>query len=158
MRAREHGIQGIGGKFDSADGLKRTFPKYFPDDLATNYERQTEKIASRVYGGRMGNGDEASKEGYKYRGRGYIQLTEKDNYSKLAAAIGDDVVNSPSWVKTKYPLLSAAWFWHTNALNQLADQGNSDDVMKQITRKVNGGLNGLDDRILHFKKYFALLS
>lgn len=142
----------------SADGLKKVFPKYFPDDLANGYARQPEKIASRVYANRMGNGDEASKEGYKYRGRGYIQLTGKDNYGAFAKAIGDDVVTNPDWVKTKYPLLSAAWFWNTRALNELADQGASDDVVTKITKKVNGGTLGLDDRISHFKKYYALLA
>ncbi|WP_374567867.1 glycoside hydrolase family 19 protein [Nitrosomonas sp.] len=142
----------------SADGLKKVFSKYFPDDLANGYARQPEKIASRVYANRMGNGDEASKEGYKYRGRGYIQLTGKDNYSAFAKAIGDDVVTNPDWVKTKYPLLSAAWFWNTRALNELADQGASDDVVTKITKKVNGGTLGLDDRISHFKKYYALLA
>jgi putative chitinase len=142
----------------SVDGLKKVFSKYFPDDLANGYARQPEKIASRVYAGRMGNGDEASKEGYKYRGRGYIQLTGKDNYGAFAKAIGDDVVTNPDWVKTKYPLLSAAWFWNTRALNELADQGASDDVVTKITKKVNGGTLGLDDRISHFKKYYALLA
>lgn len=142
----------------SADGLKKVFPKYFPDDLANGYARQPEKIASRVYANRMGNGDEASKDGYKYRGRGYIQLTGKDNYGAFAKAIGDDVVTNPDWVKIKYPLLSAAWFWNTRALNELADQGASDDVVTKITKKVNGGTLGLDDRISHFKKYYALLA
>lgn len=142
----------------SADGLKKVFSKYFPDDLANGYARQPEKIASRVYANRMGNGDEASKEGYKYRGRGYIQLTGKDNYGAFAKAIGDDVVTNPDWVKTKYPLLSAAWFWNTRALNELADQGASDDVVTKIAKKVNGGTLGLDDRISHFKKYYALLA
>ena len=142
----------------SADGLKKVFSKYFPGDLANGYARQPEKIASRVYANRMGNGDEASKEGYKYRGRGYIQLTGKDNYGAFAKAIGDDVVTNPDWIKTKYPLLSAAWFWNTRALNELADQGASDDVVTKITKKVNGGTLGLDDRISHFKKYYALLA
>ncbi|NBQ69105.1 MAG: glycoside hydrolase family 19 protein [Nitrosomonadaceae bacterium] len=142
----------------SADGLKKVFSKYFPGDLADSYARQPEKIASRVYANRMGNGDEASKEGYKYRGRGYIQLTGKDNYSAFAKAIGDDVAANPDWVKTKYPLLSAAWFWNTKALNDLADQGASDDVVTKITKKVNGGTLGLDDRINHFKQYYALLA
>ena len=142
----------------SADGLKKVFPKYFPDDLANGYARQPEKIASRVYANRMGNGDEASKEGYKYRGRGYIQLTGKDNYSAFAKAIGDDVVANPDSVKSQYPLLSAAWFWSTRALNELADQGVSDDVVTKITKKVNGGTLGLDDRLGHFKKYYALLT
>ncbi|WP_292926465.1 glycoside hydrolase family 19 protein [Nitrosomonas sp.] len=126
--------------------------------MADSYARQPEKIASRVYGGRMGNGDEASKEGYKYRGRGYIQLTGKDNYSKFAQTVSDDILNNPDLVASKYPLLSAAWFWNTRLLNQLADEGSSDDVVTKITKKVNGGVIGLDDRIKHFKNYFPLLA
>ncbi len=142
----------------SAEGLRKVFPKYFPDNLADSYARQPEKIASRVYGGRMGNGDEASKEGYKYRGRGYIQLTGKDNYNKFAQAVSDDILNNPELVASKYPLFSAAWFWNTRSLNQLADEGSSDDVVKKITKVVNGGYNGLEDRIKHFKNYFLLLT
>lgn len=142
----------------SADGLKKVFPKYFPGDLADSYAHQKEKIASRVYANRMGNGDEASKEGYKYRGRGYIQLTGKDNYRAFASAIGDDVVANPDSVSSKYPLLSAAWFWNSKALNALADEGASDDAVTKITKKVNGGTLGLDDRIGYFKKYYALLT
>ncbi|SFF11598.1 glycoside hydrolase family 19 protein [Nitrosomonas sp. Nm166] len=142
----------------SAERLKKKFSKYFSGDLADRYARQPEKIASRIYGNRMGNGDEASKEGYQYRGRGYIQLTGKDNYRAFAQSIGDDVVKHPSLVATKYPLLSAAWFWDMRSLNQLADQGSSDEVVAKITKKVNGGFNGLDDRIKHFKNYYALLT
>ena len=142
----------------SADRLKQVFPKYFPDNLADSYARRPEKIASRIYGSRMGNGDEASKEGYKYRGRGYIQLTGKDNYNAFDKAVGDDILNNPDLVATKYPLLSAAWFWNTRSLNQLADEGSSDDVVTKITKKVNGGLIGLDERIEQFKNYYALLT
>lgn len=142
----------------SAVRLKQVFPKYFPDNLADSYARQPEKIASRIYGNRMGNGDEASGEGYQYRGRGYIQLTGKDNYSAFAQTISDDILHDPDLVATKYPLLSAAWFWNTRSLNLLADQGSDDQVVTNITKKVNGGLNGLDDRIQHFKNYYALLT
>ncbi|WP_292921403.1 glycoside hydrolase family 19 protein [Nitrosomonas sp.] len=141
----------------SAAGLKTVFPRYFPGNLAENYARQPEKIASRVYGGRIGNGNEASKEGYKYRGRGYIQLTGKDNYSAFANSVSDDILGNPDLVASQYPLLSAAWFWDTRSLNALADAGASDDVVTKITKKVNGGLNGLEDRIEHFKNYYALL-
>lgn len=142
----------------SAEGLRKIFAKYFPGNLAESYARQPEKIASRVYGNRMGNGDEASKEGYKYRGRGYIQLTGKDNYSAFAKTVNDDILNYPDLVATKYPLLSAAWFWDTRSLNQLADEGASNAIVTSITKKVNGGLNGLEDRIQHFKNYYALLT
>ena len=142
----------------SADGLKKTFPKYFPDNLADSYARQPEKIAARVYANRMGNGDEASKEGYKYRGRGYIQLTGKDNYGAFDKSVDDDILNHPDTVSEKYALLSAAWFWNSRSLNALADKGSSDAVVTEITKKVNGGTIGLDDRIKHFKAYYALLA
>lgn len=141
----------------SADGLKKTFTKYFPDNLADSYARQPEKIASRVYANRMGNGDEASKEGYKFRGRGYIQLTGKDNYNAFDKSIDEDILNNPDIVSEKYALLSAAWFWNSRSLNASADKGSSDAVVTEITKKVNGGTIGLDDRIKHFKEYYALL-
>ena len=140
----------------SADGLKSTFNKYFPGNLADSYKRDQEKIASRVYASRMGNGDEASQEGYKYRGRGFIQLTGKDNYRQFDESVDDDIVNNPDLVSSQYALLSAAWFWNSRKLNVLADNGASDDVVTQITKKVNGGINGLDDRIEHFHHYYAL--
>ncbi|MDD5227821.1 MAG: peptidoglycan-binding protein [Methylococcales bacterium] len=142
----------------SAEGLKKTFSKYFPGNLADSYARQPEKIASRVYASRMGNGDEASKEGYKYRGRGYIQLTGKDNYSTFDKSVDDDILNNPDLVSEKYALLSAAWFWNSRSLNSSADKGSSDAVVTEITKKVNGGINGLDERIKNFKKYYALLA
>ena len=142
----------------SAEGLKKIFAKYFPGNLAESYARQPEKIASRVYGGRMGNGDEASKEGYTFRGRGYIQLTGKDNYRKFAHTVEDDIMHDPDLVASKYPLLSAAWFWHERALNAVADQGASDAVVTAITHKVNGGTTGLAERIKHFKTFHALLA
>ncbi len=143
----------------SAEGLKKTFPKYFPDNLAESYAKQPEKIASRVYGSRMGNGDEASKEGYKYRGRGYIQLTGKDNYSSFGkSVVDDDILNNPDLVSEKYALLSAAWFWNSKSLNTLSDKGSSDSVVTDVTKKVNGGTLGLDERIKNFKKYYALLA
>jgi len=142
----------------SADGLKKIFPKYFPGNLAESYARQPEKIASKVYGNRMGNGDEASKEGYKFRGRGYIQLTGKQNYTSFAQAIGDDIITNPDLVATKYPLASAAWFFSKNGLNSLADKGHGDDVVTSVTKRVNGGTIGLADRIKHFKEYYHLLA
>ena len=142
----------------SADGLRKVFRKYFPDrNTAQGYARQPEKIASRVYANRMGNGDEASKEGYRYCGRGYIQLTGKCNYESFHKTVDDDILNNPELVSEKYSLLSAAWFWNSCSLNHMADKGSSTDVVTKITRKVNGGTNGLADRIKHFKEYYALL-
>lgn len=141
----------------SADGLKKIFPKYFPGNLAEGYARNPEKIASKVYGGRMGNGDETTKEGYKFRGRGYIQLTGKDNYTKFAKFIGEDTVGNPDLVATKYPLASAAFFFDSNKLWEICDRGADDATVTAVTKRVNGGTIGLADRIKHFKEYFGLL-
>ena len=141
----------------SADGLKKTFGKYFPGTLAESYAKQPEKIASRVYGGRMGNGDESTKEGYKFRGRGYIQLTGKANYVKFTQFIGEDCVANPDLVANKYPLASAAFFFNNNSLWSICDLGSSDEVVTKVTKRVNGGTNGLTDRISKFKKYYSLL-
>jgi putative chitinase len=143
----------------SAKGLMGIFKKYFPTEaLAKQYERNPQKIASKVYGGRMGNGVEATGEGYKFRGRGYIQLTGKDNYTAFGKSIGEDIVSNPDVVSGKYALLSAAWFWSNNGLNKLADGGSADTVVTTITKRVNGGTIGLPDRIKHFKEYYHLLS
>jgi putative chitinase len=141
-----------------AKGLLGIFKKYFPTEAkALQYERKPEKIANLVYGGRMGNGDEASGDGYKFRGRGYIQLTGKNNYVAFGKAINEDIAANPDLVATKYPLLSAAWFWSSNGLNTIADKGATDADVTAITKRVNGGTIGLPDRIKHFKEYYALL-
>jgi putative chitinase len=141
-----------------AKGLLGIFKKYFPTEVkALQYERKPEKIANLVYGSRMGNGDEASGDGYKFRGRGYIQLTGKNNYVAFGKAINEDIAANPDLVATKYPLLSAAWFWSSNSLNALADKGADDASVTAITKRVNGGTIGLPDRIKHFKEYYALL-
>ena len=142
----------------SADGLKKIFPKYFPGNLAESYARNPEKIASKVYGGRMGNGDETTKEGFKFRGRGYIQLTGKSNYTAFAQSIGEDTVANPDLVATKYPLASAAWFFSKNGLNAIADKGADTATVTLVTKRVNGGTIGLADRIKHFNEYYKLLS
>ncbi len=141
----------------SAKGLLGTFPKYFNATTAAQYERNPEMIASRVYGGRMGNGDESTKEGYKFRGRGYIQLTGKSNYTNFTKFIGEDCIANPDLVATKYPLASAAFFFDSNKLWSICDLGSSDDVVTKVTKRVNGGTIGLPDRIKHFKEYYALL-
>lgn len=142
----------------SAQGLQGVFGKYFPGNLEESYARQPQKIASRVYANRMGNGDEASGDGYKYRGRGYIQLTGKDNYKAFSASINEDCVANPDLVATKYPLASAAWFFHKNGLHKIADGGATDAVVTSVTKRVNGGTIGLPDRIKHFKEYYSLLA
>ena len=141
-----------------AKGLRGIFGKYFPTDaLAAAYERKPEKIANKVYASRMGNGDEASGDGYKYRGRGYIQLTGKDNYKAFDATVPEDITANPDLVATQYPLLSAAWFWNKNGLNAIADKGADDATVTSVTKRVNGGTIGLPDRIKHFKEYYTLL-
>ena len=142
----------------SALGLKNTFKKYFPTDaLANAYARQPEKIANRVYGNRMGNGDEGSGDGYRYRGRGYIQLTGKQNYTAFSQSIADpDVITNPTKVATNYQLLSAAWFFQ-RCLSK-CDIGPSREVVTAVTRLVNGGTIGLEDRIKHFNEYYQLLT
>jgi putative chitinase len=141
----------------SAEGLKKIFGKYFPGNLNESYARQPEKIAARVYGSRMGNGDEASKDGWKYRGRGYIQLTGKSNYSEFDKIVEDDITNNPDLVATKYPLMSAAFFFNKNGLWSICDKGADDATVTAVTKRVNGGTIGLADRIKHFKKYYTLL-
>lgn len=140
----------------SVDGLKKIFSKYFKDVLAEGYARNPEKIANRVYGGRMGNGPESTGDGWKFRGRGYIQLTGKDNYSQFDKFVDDDILSNPDLVATKYPLLSAAWFFHKNCLNRCVDA--SDATVTSVTKCVNGGTIGLPDRLKHFKEYHKLLS
>lgn len=143
----------------SAKGLMGIFKKYFPTQaLAEQYQRNPQKIASKVYGGRMGNGPESSGEGFKFRGRGYIQLTGKENYTAFGKAINEDILSNPDKVATHYALLSAAWFFSKNGLHKMADEGSSDLVVTKITKRVNGGTIGLPDRIKHFKEYYALLA
>ena len=143
----------------SAKGLMGIFKKYFPTlALAQAYERKPEKIANRVYGGRMGNGPESSGEGYKFRGRGYIQLTGKENYTAFGKSIGEDMTVNADKVSGPYALLSAAWFFSKNGLHKIADEGSSDAVVTKITKRVNGGTIGLADRIKHFKEYYNLLA
>ena len=142
-----------------AKGLLTTFKKYFPDEATAKlYERKPEKIANIVYASRMGNGDKSSGEGWKYRGRGYIQLTGKSNYTAFDAVVTESIINNPDLVATKYPLLSAAWFFHKNGLHKIADKGATDAVVTEVTKRVNGGTIGLADRIKHFKEYYALLA
>jgi len=141
-----------------AKGLLGIFKKYFPtEDKAKMYERKPEKIANLVYASRMGNGPESSGDGYKYRGRGYIQLTGKDNYTAFGKSIGENIAVTPDLVATQYPLLSAAWFFNKNGLHKLADKGATPEVVTMVTKRVNGGTIGLADRLKHFKEYYELL-
>ena len=141
-----------------AKGLRGIFAKYFPTEAkALEYERKPEKIANLVYGNRMGNGAEATGEGYKFRGRGYIQLTGKENYSRFDKTVDEDIVSNPDLVATKYPLASAAFFFQSNGLWAICDKGADDATVTSVTKRVNGGTIGLADRLEHFKEYYALL-
>lgn len=141
-----------------AKGLLGIFPKYFNTETAALYERKPEKIANIVYASRMGNGDKSTGDGWKFKGRGYIQLTGRSNYTEFSKAINEDLTMNPDLVATKYPLLSAAWFFHKNGLHKIADGGATDAVVTSITKRVNGGTIGLADRIKHFKEYYSLLA
>jgi putative chitinase len=141
----------------SADGLKKIFPKYFPGNLSESYSRQPEKIANRVYSSRMGNGDETSGEGFKFCGRGYIQLTGKSNYTAFDKMVEENILQNPELVATKYPLASAAFFFDSNKLWSICDKGADIATVTAVTKRVNGGTIGLQDRIKHFNEYYALL-
>jgi putative chitinase len=138
-----------------AASLRKVFPKYFPtDDLAAQYANKQEMIANRVYGGRMGNGDEASGDGFRYCGRGLIQLTGKENYSWFAASLEMAVEDVPEYLATfEGAVQSACWFWETNTLNQWADKG---DILT-LTKRINGGTIGLEDRIKHYNHALHVL-
>ena len=134
-----------------AASLRKIFPRYFPDDaIANQYANKSnrqEAIANRIYANRMGNGDEASGDGFRYRGRGLIQLTGKENYSWFAASLGITVEEATEYLQTfEGAAQSACWFWETNNLNQWADKG---DILT-LTKRINGGTIGLDDRIKHY--------
>jgi putative chitinase len=142
----------------SAKGLQGIFKKYFPSEgIALEYAKKPQKIANRVYSSRMGNGNEATGDGYKFRGRGYIQLTGRDNYTAFGKSIDVAIEENPDIVATTHALTSAAWFWSKNKLNEIADTGATDEVVTKITKRVNGGTIGLADRIKHFKEFHTLL-
>jgi putative chitinase len=132
-----------------AASLMKTFGKYFPTmDLALQYEKKPEKIANRVYSNRMGNGDESSGDGYRFCGRGLIQLTGRDNYTFFAGSLGIPVEDASEYLATfEGAVQSACWFWETNNLNRFADAGD----IKGLTRAINGGYIGLEDRISHYE-------
>lgn len=141
----------------SAKGLRETFGKYFKTDLeARLYERQPQKIANRVYSNRMGNGDERSGDGWTYRGRGALQLTGKDNYEAFAMYIGrPDVMDNPDLVAGELCFESALWFFDKNKLWSICDQGVKDAPILALTKRINGGTHGLDDRRTKTYKFAA---
>jgi len=140
----------------SAKGLMGTFKRYFPEQaIATKYQRKPEMIANRVYANRMGNGDEASGDGFKFRGRGLVQLTGRANYTQCSKDLfGDDTLAvTPELVtEPEYAVLSACWFWHKNRLNDFCDRG---DVVG-LTKRINGGTLGLADRVHHWNHCIEL--
>ena len=142
----------------SAKGLRGTFGKYFPnDDIAKQYERKPEKIANRVYANRMGNGPEESGEGWYFRGRGIVQITGKNNYTKCSQSLFESnvlVENPDLLLETEYAIHSACWFWSAARLNELADIGD----MKTMTKRINGGFIGLEDRIHHYNHAIEILT
>ena len=137
----------------SAQRLLQVFPKYFKNVDVNAYARNPQKIGSRVYANRMGNGDEASGDGYKYRGRGYIQLTGKNNYQAFSGFIGEDCIANPDLVATTYPLASAGFFFNSNNIWRICDRGADDATVTAVTKAVNGGTHGLADRLQYFKKF-----
>lgn len=141
-----------------AASLRKIFPKYFPDDAIANQyaslPNKQEAIANRVYANRMGNGDEASGDGFRYCGRGLIQLTGKENYSWFAASLEMDPEDVPEYLGTfEGAVQSACWFWESNNLNQWADKG---DILT-LTKRINGGTIGLEDRIKHYNHALHVL-
>ena len=138
-----------------APGLRGIFGKYFPtEDMAKAYARQPQRIANRVYANRMGNGDEGSGDGWRYRGRGALQLTGKSNYKAFSDYINrPDVMANPDLVATELCFESALWFFDRNKLWSICDQGVNDAAILALTKRVNGGTHGLDDRTTKTKKY-----
>jgi putative chitinase len=141
----------------SAERLRQIFPKYFPGNLNESYAKKPEKIANKVYSSRMGNGDESSGDGWKFAGRGYLQLTGKFNYAEFDKTVPEDILENPDLVATKYPLTSAAFFFQKNKIWRLCDLGATEEVVTQVTEKINGGRIGLDHRRSEFTKFHGLL-
>jgi putative chitinase len=140
----------------SAQGLQGTFGKYFPGTLEESYARNPEKIANRVYADRMGNGNEASGDGYKYRGRGALQLTGKANYQAFATYLNKpEIMTTPDLVATTYAFESAMYFFDKNKLWAICDQGVTDASILSLTKRINGGTNGLDHRKALTNKYYT---
>jgi len=142
----------------SKESLLKVFGKYFNAQNVDAYARNPEKIGSRVYASRMGNGNEASKEGYVFCGRGYLQVTGKENYRAFSQFIGEDCVANPELIATKYPMDSAIWFFDKNKLWDICDKGGTTEVVTLVTKRVNGGTNGLDDRLAKFNTFNTLLA
>ena len=140
----------------SASGLLKVFPRYFNATTAVQFARKPQLIANRVYANRIGNGNEASGDGWNYRGRGYLQVTGRANYKAFSEYIGEDCEKHPDLVATKYPLDSAIWFFDRNKLWTLCDKG--EENVPIVSRRVNGGTNGLQDRLNKFRSFMKYLN
>lgn len=139
----------------SAQGLRTVFPKYFPtEELAQRYARNPQAIANRVYANRMGNRNEASGDGWLFRGRGALQLTGRVNYQLFASTVRNPAIMTlPELVETEYSFHSAIWFFNLNSLWAICDKGTDDATITQLTRRINGGTNGLKHRIVLTRQY-----
>lgn len=145
-------------KYSSAR-LLQVFPRHFKSlDDTKGYAMHPERIGNKVYANRLGNGDESSGDGYKYRGRGYIQVTGKNKYIILDKMLNEDILSNPDLIALKYPLFSAAWFWDSVKLNSIADKGTTMEICEQVTKKVNGGKLGLLARYKMLVYYYELLN
>lgn len=140
----------------AADRLMKIWPKRFPSlEVAQPYHRNPRKIANKVYANRMGNRDEASDDGWRFRGSGWVQLTGHDNFYHFGKAVGVDVVMQPDLVRTpQYAALSAGWFWSTHKCNEIAESGD----WTKLTKAINGGAIGLEDRVKHIREAISVLS
>lgn len=142
----------------SSDGLKKIFGKYFPNNLNESYAKQPEKIANRVYGSRMGNGNESTGDGWKYRGRGALQLTGKANYEAFSKFLNKpEIMTNPDLVSTDYSFESAIFFFEKNKLWEICDKGVNKDTILALTKRINGGTHGLEDRETKTMKYYGYL-
>ena len=141
----------------STEGLLKVFPKYFDKNTAPLYARKPEQIANIVYESRMGNGNRNTGDGWRFRGRGYLQLTGRTNYKAFGDYIGVNLLVNPDLVATKYPLTSAAWFFEKNNLWAICDQGVDLATIRRVSQRVNGGFNGISDRVSKTNVLFNIL-
>lgn len=142
----------------SASGLRGIFPTYFKtDEIARQYQRNPEKVANYIYGGEFGNGPDSTGDGWRFRGRGYILIHGRTNYTNFSKAINEDLTLRPDLVATKYPLLSAAWFFNSNGINQIADRGDSIDAITMVSKRVNGAVFQMEERIKKFRELYGIL-
>lgn len=140
----------------SAQGLLKTFKRHFNERTAKLYARNPEAIANKVYGGRLGNTE--ITDGWKFRGRGYIQTTGKANYAELDKIVPEDLLDNPDLVSSRYAMLSAGFYWNSRKINAVADLGATEEVVEKVTLKVNGGTHGLKERTEYFFEYYQILT